>query len=102
MMRNEERVREQFEDFLSSWFDEHDRALLAPKGLAQLKAAFEAGYLARDAEVQALRRGLDLIRRLHDSLEQDVEAVLREAVDIANCAIEDADAALAGEGGDEQ
>ena len=60
-MPSDEQLREQFEVFLATWFDEYDRALLAPKGLSRLKAAFEAGYLSRDAEVQALREALELL-----------------------------------------
>src|SRR5690625_3420283 len=58
-MPTDEQLREQFEVFLATWFDVYDRAMLAPKELSSLKAAFEAGHLSRDAEVQALREDRD-------------------------------------------
>ena|SRR5690625_1266895 len=57
-MPTDEQLREQFEVFLATWFDVYDRAMLAPKELSSLKAAFEAGHLSRDAEVQALKHAL--------------------------------------------
>src|SRR5690625_2737482 len=60
----DEQLREQFEVFLATWFDEYDRALLTPKRLSRRKAAFEAGYAARDAEVQALRELVSRAKRI--------------------------------------
>ena len=103
-MPSDEQLREQFDDFLSSWFDEHDRAMLNPKELARAKAAFEAGHRSRDAEVQALREVLTEIEAYDwPEFDEDKPAVSAwEAVKALLRIQRIAAAALAGEGGDEQ
>lgn len=104
-------IREQFEDYMAGelgrrhhGFERGNTVLLARTSVGDYVDptindrwfGYVAGWQARNAEVQALRKGLALISRLYDSPESDDAVLLREAVDIATCATEDADAVLPG------